>query len=211
MARYKEAVCRLCRREGQKLFLKGHKCYTSKCTFEKRGYAPGMHGQRSLRTRKPSDFGIQLREKQKMRRLYGIMERQFRRYYERAAQVKGVTGEELLRLLERRLDNVVFRAGLATSRPEARHLVTRRHFTVNGRIVDIASYLVRPNDVVQVKHGSRNRTPIIAAASSAGGRPSVPWLRVDLPQLQATVVSLPERQDIDSPVDEQLVVEYYSR
>ncbi|MFQ6098490.1 MAG: 30S ribosomal protein S4 [Armatimonadota bacterium] len=211
MARYKEAVCRLCRREGQKLYLKGHKCYTSKCTFERKGYAPGMHGERSLRTRKPSDFGVQLREKQKLRRIYGVMERQFHRYYERAARAKGVTGDELLRLLERRLDNVVYRAGFATSRAEARHMVSRRHFMVNGRIVDRPSFLVRPNDVVEVKQSSRNKAPIIAAASTAGGRPSVSWLNVDLPQLTATVVSLPERQEIDSPVDEQLVVEYYSR
>jgi small subunit ribosomal protein S4 len=214
MARYTGAVCRLCRREGQKLYLKGQRCYTPKCSFEKRGYAPGMHGERPrfrYRSRGATDFGIQLREKQKTRRIYGVMERQFKNYYERAVRRKGVTAEELLRLLESRLDNVVYRGGLAASRAEARQLVRHRHFTVNGRIVDVASRLLKPGDMVQVKESSRSKTPVVAAANAAGGRAGVEWLDVDPSQFAITVRVLPNRSDIDTPVQEQLVVEYYSR
>ena len=214
MARYTSAVCRLCRREGQKLYLKGQRCYTPKCSFEKRGYAPGMHGQRArfrFRSGGRSDFGLQLREKQKMRRIYGVMERQFRNYYRRALRRKGVTGEEMLRLLESRLDNVVYRGGLAASRAEARQLVRHRHFEVNGRVVDVPSYLVKPDDVVQVKQSSRTKTSIVAAAAAAGGRTIPGWLDVDAPQFSIRVRVLPERSDIDTPVEEHLVVEYYSR
>jgi len=214
MGRYTGAVCRLCRREGQKLYLKGQRCYTPKCSFEKKGYAPGMHGERPryrYRSRGATDFGVQLREKQKMRRIYGVLERQFKNYYERAARRKGVTAEELVRLLESRLDNVVYRGGLASSRAEARQLVRHRHFMVNGRIVDVPSCLVRPGDVVQAKEASRSKAPIVAAANAAGGRAAAEWLEVDPPQFAITVRVLPDRSDIDIPVQEQLVVEYYSR
>jgi len=214
MGRYTGAVCRLCRREGQKLYLKGQRCYTPKCSFEKKSYAPGMHGERGrfrYRPRSRTEFGPQLREKQKTRRIYGVLERQFKIYYQRAVRRKGVTGEELLRVLESRLDNVVYRGGLAASRSEARQLVRHRHFLVNGRIVDVPSYLVRPGDVVEVKESSRTKTPIAAAASSAGGRTTPEWLDVDLAQFSVNVRVLPERSDIDTPVSEQLVVEYYSR
>ncbi|MFQ6130827.1 MAG: 30S ribosomal protein S4 [Armatimonadota bacterium] len=211
MARYHKAVCRLCRRSAQKLYLKGYRCYTPKCAIERRNYAPGQHGQSRRRPRKPSDYALQLREKQKAKHFYGLMERQFRRYYQRAARSKGITGEAMLAMLESRLDNVVFRAGLASSRREARHLTRHRHFTVNGRIVDIPSYEVRPNDVVQVKPSSRNKYPIVQAVNAAGSRTPVPWLSVDLVQMSATMLSVPTREGIDADVSEQLVVEYYSR
>jgi len=211
MARYHRAVCRLCRREGQKLYLKGYRCYTPKCAMERREYAPGQHGQFRRGPRKPSDYALQLREKQKARRVYGVMERQFKGYYLRAARAKGITGEALLAMLESRLDNVVFRAGLVSSRREGRHLVRHRHFTVNERSVDIPSYQVKPNDVVQVKPASRNKRPLVQAVNAAGSRSPVPWLSVDLVQMSATMLAVPTRQGIDTDVAEQLVVEYYSR
>ncbi|MGD8237386.1 MAG: 30S ribosomal protein S4 [Armatimonadota bacterium] len=214
MARYTAAVCRLCRREGQKLYLKGQRCHTPKCSFGKKGYAPGAHGARRrfrFRSGGRTDFGLQLREKQKTRRIYGVLERQFRTYYRRAVRRKGVTGDELLRLLESRLDNVVYRGGLAASRSEARQLVRHRHFHVNGRIVDVPSYLAKPGDVVEVKESSRTKTPIAAAASAAGGRAIPEWLEADPAQFAIRVRVLPERSEIDTPVQEALVVEYYSR
>ncbi len=212
MARYTGPVCRLCRRAGQCLYLKGYRCYTQKCAMQRRNYVPGMHGESPrARRRKPSDYAIQLREKQKLRWQYGLLERQFRRYYERALKHKGVTGEMMLSLLESRLDNVVFRAGLASSRREARRLVNQRHFHVNGRIVDVPSYDVRPGDVVEVKPGSRNKLPIVQAVNAAGSRADAPWLEVDLAQMRARVKARPTREGIDTDVDEQMVVEYYSR
>ncbi len=209
MARYTQASCRLCRREGQKLFLKGQRCYGPKCAIEKKGYAPGMHVE-GMRRRKPSDYGIQLREKQKARRIYGVLERQFVRYFKMANRAPGITGENLLRLLEMRLDNVIYRAGFATSRAEARQLVRHRHFLLNGRIVDIPSYQVRPGDVIQVKPKSHQATPILQATATAPPSPAN-WLEVDTQNFTARVVAVPNREDIDTRIDEQLIVEYYSR
>jgi small subunit ribosomal protein S4 len=211
MARYTGATCRLCRRAGQCLYLKGYRCYTQKCAIQRRNYPPGQHGESPRARRKPSDYAMQLREKQKLRWQYGLLEEQFRRYYDRALKHKGVTGEMMLSLLESRLDNVVFRAGLASSRREARQLVNHRHFAVNGRIVDVASYDVRPGDVIEVKPSSRNKLPIVQAVNAAGSRAAVPWLEVDLAQMRARMKSRPTREGIDTDVDEQMVVEYYSR
>jgi small subunit ribosomal protein S4 len=209
MARYTAANCRLCRREGAKLFLKGRRCFSDKCSFEKRDYAPGQRG-RFVR-RKVSDYGLQLREKQKVRRAYGVMEKQFRGYYQKAAREKGITGENLLRLLERRLDNIVYRIGFASSRKAARQLVKHGHFQVNGRKVTIPSYLVRPSDVVQVREKSRNLAMVHDALKDAGRRPELPWLRVDKVKLLGEVLQLPSREDIAIPFDEQLIVALYSK
>jgi len=209
LARYTQASCRLCRREGQKLFLKGQRCYSPKCAMEKKGYAPGMHVE-GMRRRKPSDYGIQLREKQKARRIYGVLERQFVRYFKNASRAPGITGENLLQLLEMRLDNVIYRAGFATSRAEARQLIRHRHFLLNGRIVDIPSYQVRPGDVIQVKPKSHQATPILQATATAPPAPAK-WLEVDTQNFTARVVAVPNREDIDTRIEEQLIVEYYSR
>lgn len=211
MARYTDPVCRLCRREGVKLFLKGERCYSPKCAFEKRGVPPGMHGAKRAR-RKPSDFHRQLREKQKVRRIYGVFERQFRRYFRQALKTKGLTGTTLLVLLERRLDNVVYRLGFAASRAQARQLVTHGHFTVNGKKVDIASYQVEPGDVIQVAENSRQLT-YFKDLMEQGRRHTMPpkWLAVDMPALSGRVVAMPTREDIDPNINEQLIVEYYSR
>ena len=210
MARYTGPVCRLCRREGVKLFLKGERCYTSKCAMERRPYPPGMHGQERRRT-KLSDYGIRLREKQKLRRIYGVMERQFRRYFDMATRAKGMTGRELLTLLERRLDNVVYRLGFASSRAQARQLVRHGHFTVNGRKVDIPSYLVKPGDVIAVREESKKKAYFKNLAEEME-QVSVPsWLSLDPMTLSGRVLELPKREDIDVPVNEQLVVEFYSR
>lgn len=211
MARYKGPVCRICRREGQKLFLKGQRCYGPKCAWEKKQYAPGQSGESRGRRRRPSDYGIQLREKQKLRHMYGVLERPFRRYVQQADRTEGVTGENLLRLLELRLENTVFRAGLAASRPEARQLVSHGHFAVNGHVVNVPSYRLRPGDVVSVREKSRDITPIAAAAGAAGGRPQLSWLEADPENRAAKVIALPERSEIDTDVDEQMVIEYYSR
>ena len=210
MANQAGAVCRLCRREGMKLYLKGAKCM-SNCTFDKRsGLLPGQHGL--ARRRKASDYGIQLRAKQRARRLYGVLERQFTHYFERAERAEGVTGTVLLQQLERRLDNVVYRLGFAASRREARQLVSHRHFTVNGRAVNIASAQVRPGDVIQVREKSRKILPIENAQTLVTGGRSVPeWLELDANNLKANVVRLPERHEMETAVDEQLIVEYYSR
>ncbi len=212
MARYTDAVCKLCRREGTKLFLKGDRCFSTKCPLEKKNYPPGQHGPTRRFRRKVSDYGRQLREKQKVRRIYGVYERQFRRYFRQAVKAKGMTGTALLQLLERRLDNVVFRMGLATSRAQARQLVTHGHIMVNGHKVDIASYSVRPGDVITVSERSRKDRYFKALAEDFGKRQSPPkWLSVNSDEMTASVVALPEREDIDITINEQLIVEFYSR
>lgn len=208
MGRYVGPVCRLCRREGVKLFLKGERCYSEKCALERRNYAPGQHGQ--VR-RKPTEYGLHLREKQRLRRYYGLMERQFRRVFQEAARRKGVTGQALLQLLELRLDNVVYRLGFAVSRRQARQLVTHGHFTVNGRKVDIPSYRLRPGDVVGVREGSRDVALIRENAAAAAGRGLPPWLEFSPERLEGRVLAVPSREQIDAPVHEHLVVEHYSR
>ncbi len=209
MARYTGAVCKLCRREGMKLFLKGQRCYSTKCPVERRPYAPGQHGQ--SRRSKPTEYGIQLREKQKARRIYGVFERQFRRYFEKADKVKGVTGEALLQILESRLDNVVYRMGFGGSRAEARQFVMHGHFTVNGERVDIPSYQVREGDTIEVREKSRglNRVKELAAISAEQDHPA--WMEVDAERMRATILHLPSRKEIDVPVQEHLIVELYSR
>lgn len=209
MARHTGSVCKLCRREGLKLFLKGDRCFSPKCAIEKRNYPPGEHGQR--RRVKLTDYGLQLREKQKMKRIYGLMERQFRNYFHMAERQKGVTGEILLRLLERRLDNVVYRLGFSTSRAEARQLVRHGHFVVNGRRVDIPSYLVRPGDQIQVSQKSRELLAIKAALEGAKKRGLPSWLELDSEAMRGLVRGLPAREDIVIPVQEQLVVALYSK
>ena len=209
MARYKDPVCRLCRREGMKLYLKGERCQTDKCAIERRNFPPGQHGK----DRRPRllGYGLQLREKQKLRRVYGILESQFRRYFEKAAVHKGVTGTLLLQFLERRLDNVVYRMGLATSRPQARQFVRHGHFQVNGRKVNIPSFLVKPGDVVEVRQGSREM-PALLANRQATSHQTVPsWIDADRDNLSAKILSSPQRQEIALPIQEQLVVELYSK
>lgn len=208
MARYTGSVCRLCRREGLKLYLKGDRCYTEKCAVDRRPYAPGEHGQGR---KKMSEYAIQLREKQKLRRIYGVLERQFERYFEMASRKRGVTGEALLQILESRLDNVVYRMGLATSRAEARQMVRHGHIAVNGKKVSIPSYLVESGDVVSVREGSRELTRFKLAAEAAEGRTVPAWLSLHPDGLSATVLSLPTRDQIDVPVQEHMIVELYSR
>lgn len=206
MARYTGAKCRLCRREGMKLFLKGDRCYTDKCAFSKRGYAPGQHGQGR---RKISDYGVQLREKQKARRIYGILEKQFRKYYEKAETKRGITGENLLCFLEMRLDNAIYRLGYGDSRTEARQLVTHGHFLVNGRKVNIPSYQVSVNDVITVKEKSRSLERFKSFAENPKALPK--WLEGNVENFQGKVVAEPVREDIDVPVNETLIVELYSK
>ena len=208
MARYTGPVCRLCRRETIKLFLKGDRCFTDKCAVERRAYAPGQHGQGRA---KVSDYAVQLREKQKVRRIYGILERQFRGYYEKATRMKGVTGENLLQLLERRLDNVVFRLGLSASRRESRILVTHGHFLINGHPVNIPSYIVKAGDVVELREKSRSlhRFEELAQALDRKGVPG--WLELDKAGLKGRVAAMPAREDIALPVNESLIVELYSK
>jgi small subunit ribosomal protein S4 len=209
MARYKEAVCRLCRREGSRLYLKGERCYSSKCAIEKRENPPGqVHMQRQ---RKVGDYGIQLRAKQKMRRTYGVLERPFHNYFGQAVRETGVTGENLLRLLELRLDNVVYRLGLAVSRAQARQFVRHRHVLLNGRIVNIPSYLVDEGDVIEIKQKSRNLDALRFAVEASTGRGVPAWLRMDTHALRGEVLNLPSREDIEADFEEQLVVEFYSR
>ena len=208
MARYTDASCRLCRREGEKLFLKGERCYTNKCSISRRAYAPGQHGQQR---KKLSEYGLQLREKQKARRFYGILENQFRRYFDMAVGRKGITGENLLQILESRLDNVVYRLGLATSRPEARQLVRHGHFTVNGRKVSIPSYLLSVGDEVAVREKSRNSQKMKEIIETAGGKAIPKWLEFNAENLTGKVVSLPAREEIDLPIREHLIVELYSK
>ena len=208
MARYTDSVCRLCRREGQKLFLKGDRCYTDKCALNRRAYAPGQHGQGRS---KASEYGTQLREKQKAKRYYGVLESQFRGYFEMASRMKGKTGENLLALLESRLDNVVYRLGFAMSRAEARQLVIHGHFTVNGRKVNIPSYLVKPGMVVAVKEASRSLDKFKSSVEANSFRQPPKWLEYDAENMTAKVVAGPAREDIDLPIEEQLIVELYSK
>jgi len=210
MARYTDASCKLCRRERQKLFLKGAKCYSEKCPVEKRAYPPGQHGQ--SRRQKVSEYGIQLREKQKIRRLYGMLETQFRNTFEKAASLRGVTGENLIKLLERRLDNVVYRLNLSPSRKGARQLILHRHITVNGKIVNIPSYLVSPGDQVQIKESSRRLSVVHESLQRTRGDSAVPnWLSLDKANLSGVFLAVPERSDIQLNANEQLIVELYSK
>jgi len=209
MARYTGPVCRLCRREGMKLFLKGERCYTGKCAIDRRAYAPGQHGQ--ARAKKPTEYGLQLREKQKVRRMYGVMEKQFSNYFDMAARKKGMAGENLLVLLERRLDNVIFHLGFASSRPEARQLVNHGHFTINGKKVDIASYAVRVGETVAVKEGSKSSPRMKQLLENLGSRTVPGWLSLDANTAAGTIVALPTREDIQIPIQEHLIVEKYSR
>ncbi|ABY92196.1 30S ribosomal protein S4 [Thermoanaerobacter sp. CM-CNRG TB177] len=206
MGRYTGPTCRLCRREGMKLYLKGDKCYTDKCPFARRGYAPGQHGQEK---KKLTNYGMQLREKQKLKRYYGVLERQFERLYEEAERMKGITGENLLQLLERRLDNVVFRLGFAASRPQARQLVSHGHIEVNGKKVDIPSFLVKPGDVISVREKSRSMELIKNNLEVSRNVPD--WLELNKDAFEGRVVSLPRREHIDLPIQEHLIVELYSK
>jgi len=208
MARYTEAVCRQCRREGQKLFLKGDRCYTQKCAIDCRGYAPGQHGQGRSKT---SEYGSQLREKQKVRRYYGVLEKQFRSYFAMAEKRQGITGENLLAILETRLDNVVYRLGFAMSRAEARQLVTHGHFTVDSRKVNIPSFLVKPGMVITLKDSSKSLDKIKANVEANASRPAPKWLDYDANSMVGKVVAIPARDDIDLPVEEHLIVELYSK
>ena len=208
MARYTGAVCRLCRREGLKLFLKGERCYTDKCAIERRNYPPGEHGQARP---KFSEYSVQLREKQKLRRMYGVLEGQFRRYFQMADRAKGVTGETLLQLLERRLDNIVYRVGFATSRSEARQLVRHGHFRVNGRKVNVPSYLVRAGDMITVRERSQKVARIQGALELAQRRGVPDWLEVTPESFAGRVKALPVRSDLTMPINEKLVVELYSK
>ena len=209
MARYCDAVCRLCRREGMKLFLKGQRCHTDKCAIERRNFAPGQHGK-SRRPKKLVGYGLQLREKQKVRRLYSILEDQFRTYYEKAASMKGITGETLLAMLERRLDNTVCRLGLATSRAEARQLVRHGHILVSGRKVNIPSFQVSSGQEIAVRESSRQSAFILRALDFSGNR-IPPWLEFNRERMTGRVISLPHREDVNFPIQEQMIVELYSK
>lgn len=208
MARYTGPVCRLCRREGTKLYLKGDRCYSDKCAIDRRNYAPGQHGQGRS---KVSEYGLQLREKQKVRRVYGILEGQFRGYFDKADRQQGVTGENLLRILERRLDNVVYRLGFANSRAQARQFVRHNHFTLNGHKANIPSIQVSVGDVIQLKEKSKNSPVIKEIIESLGQKTPPAWLELDKENLSGRVVALPTREDIDLPIQEHLIVELYSR
>jgi len=208
MARHTESVCRLCRREGMKLFLKGDRCFKEKCAFERRGYAPGQHGRRRT---KIQDYGMQLREKQKVKRIYGVLEKQFRNYFAKAAQRKGITGSTLLQMLECRLDNVVYRLGFASSRSMARQLVAHGHILVNGRKRDIPSALVAAGDVVSLRESTRKNEDVRICLETAEGRGIPPWLELNAEQFQGSVKQLPNREDITLPIQEQLIVELYSK
>lgn len=212
MARHIDAVCKLCRREGQKLFLKGERCLSPKCAIENRNFIPGDHGRKATFRKKSSDFGTQLREKQKARRVYGVMEKQFRRYFKEANRRSGMTGANLLSMLESRLDNVVYRLGFADSRSQARQLVRHGHFLVNGIKTDIPSLQIKVSDVVAVRPSSRNATYFKDRAQLMQGRRNVPaWLSVNLSEMGGSMVNNPSREDIEIPLNEQLIVEYYSR
>ena len=209
MARYAGPVCRLCRREGMKLFLKGERCYGEKCAIERRNVPPGQHGKG--RRARLLGYGLQLREKQKVKRMYGVLERQFRRYFEAADRKKGVTGEMLLQLLERRLDNVVYRLGFATSRPQARQLVRHGHFTVNGRRADVPSFSVRAGDTVEVRTSSAKNATIVYAMEEVKGRGIPEWLELNVETLTGRLTTAPTRDQLNLPVQEQLIVELYSK
>ncbi len=208
MARYRDALCRLCRRESEKLFLKGERCFTDKGAVERRKYSPGMHGPRR---KKVSDYGLQLKEKQKVKQIYGVLERQFKRYFYLANKKKGVTGTNLLQLLESRLDNIVYRLGFAADRRQARQLVTHGHFTVNGKRVTIPSYMVRVGDVISPKEPSRKLVPIQDSISRAEHRGFPAWLEVDVNNFTGKMLNVPSRDDIPLPVQEQLIIELYSK
>jgi len=208
MARYTDASCRLCRREGQKLFLKGTRCYTDKCAVARRAQAPGQHGAKK---KKLSEYGVQLREKQKAKVFYGVLESQFRKYFEMASNKKGITGENLLQILETRLDNVVYRMGLGTSRAEARQIVRHGHIAVNGKKVNIPSFLVSKEDVIAIRESSMNDEKFKVIMEQTAGRTVPAWLEFNAEQKKATVVELPKREDIDLPVQEHLIVELYSK
>jgi small subunit ribosomal protein S4 len=209
MARYIGPVCRLCRREDQKLFLKGDRCFSDKCAYDRRQYPPGQHGQG--RRRRPSDYGHQLREKQKVKRMYGLLEKQFRGYYFKATRMKGITGENLLSLLERRLDNAVLRCGFAASHSEARQLVRHGHFMINGKKVDIPSYLMSPGDVIEVKEKSRKVQKVIDAQANLERSPLPNWIEINKEKFTGKVTQLPVRSDIAADIDEQLIIELYSK
>jgi small subunit ribosomal protein S4 len=209
LARYKESACRLCRREGLKLFLKGDRCYGEKCAFERRGYAPGEHGQ--LRRKQQSDYGVQLREKQKLKRMYGLLEKQFRGYFEKADSKKGITGTNLLIYLERRLDNMVYRLGFASSRNEARQLVRHNHFIVNGNKVNIPSYLLNVGDTIEITEGSKQNNKIIEAMETVARRGVPQWLELEQENFKGKVKMFPTREELTMPIQEQLVVELYSK
>ena len=212
MARYKDAVCKLCRRKGEKLFLKGERCLSQKCALERRPYGPGQHGKQSqFRRRKTSDYAVQLRAKQKAKRAYGVFERQFRRYFREAERRRGLTGANLLVMLESRLDNVVYRLGFGTSRPQARQLVRHGHLEVNGRRVNIPSYLVRPGDIVAVRSNSRQKTFFKDLALDLEHRSVPDWLSRDDGSMSGHVLAHPERGHVDVAFDEQLIIEFYSR
>ena len=208
MARYTGAVCKLCRREGQKLFLKGERCYSDKCALSRRSYAPGQHGQNR---KKVSEYGLQLREKQKAKFIYGVLEKPFHNYYEKADQMKGMTGTNLMTMLESRLDNVVFRMGFARTRKEARQIVDHKFILVNGKQVNIPSYLVKAGDVIEIKEKNKGLQRMKDIVEVTGGRLVPEWLDVDAEKLQGTVKELPSREQIDVPVDEMLIVELYSK
>ncbi len=212
MARYTGPVCKLCRREGEKLFLKGERCFSPNCAIERRAYPPGQHGRMAQWSRsRTSDFGSQLRAKQKARRVYGVLERQFRRYYKQALKAPGLTGLTLLQILESRLDNVIYRLGYASSRAQARQLVTHGHFLVNGRRTDIPSMQIKPGDVIQVREGSRNK-PLIKDLFSVAEERNIPdWVSRDVQNMAGGITRLPERSEIDANLNEQRIVEYYSR
>jgi small subunit ribosomal protein S4 len=209
MARYKDANCKLCRREGQKLFLKGARCFSDKCAYDRRPYPPGQHGQGFRR--KVSEYGLQLREKQKVRRIYGILEQQFRNYFEKAERAKGITGENLLVMLECRLDNIIYRLGFAPSRKAARQLVLHKHFMVNGRTVNIPSFQIKPKDVIKVRERSANLDIIHEALKATGRGTDLAWLRLDKAKLEGELLELPRREDIPVMAQEQLIVELYSK
>lgn len=208
MARYKDEQCRICRREGQKLFLKGSRCYSDKCSVSRRNYAPGQHGQKRA---KLSEYGTQLREKQKTKSYYGVGEKQFRKYFQMASNKKGITGELLLQILESRLDNVVYRLGYGSSRAQARQLVNHGHFEVNGKKVDIASYLVKPGDVISVREIRKDNKIIKLNIEENAARPVPAWLEKDIENLSGKVITLASREDVDLPVKEHLIVELYSK
>ncbi len=208
MARYKDAVCRLCRREAVKLYLKGDRCFSEKCAFMRKGYIPGEHGQSR---QKVSEYGMQLREKQRARRIYGVLENQFRRYFKEADRRKGVTGEILLQILESRLDNMVYRMGFARSRAEARQLIRHGHFEVNGRKVDIPSYQTRPGDIVSVRENRRSRNLFREIADWGSAQGTVEWLEVDRENMSGKGIRFPTREELDVPITEHLIVEFYSR
>ncbi|MEG1845401.1 MAG: 30S ribosomal protein S4 [Oscillospiraceae bacterium] len=208
MARYTEAVCKLCRREGKKLFLKGERCYTGKCAFERRSYAPGQHGQSRKKT---SEYGLQLRAKQQARRFYGIQEGQFHKYFLMAEKQKGIAGENLLRICESRLDNVVYLLGWASSRAEARQLTVHGHYLVNGKKVDVPSYLLKVGDTISIKDKSREGEKIKAVLEANASRPVAQWLDKNAETISAKVINLPEREQIEAPVEEHLIVEFYSK